>query len=76
MTRLTIMSESQVQGVFDTLGLEGQQAEERPVTPPQPMMNDAPHTGKVILPRLSNSSVPPPTGTVSNADLERHPRRS
>lgn len=75
MADLKIWSESQVQQVFDELGLKDQDSKDQPTTKPQ-FQREPLSTSRIILPRLSNSSVPPPTGTTPYADLERNPRRS
>jgi hypothetical protein len=67
-------SENEILGIFDTLGLRNQDHKQEDVAKSQPKTT---HRDKpVYLPRLSSSSVPPPTGRTKNAKLPNSSKRS
>lgn len=73
MTDRKDWSDTQVLEIFETLGLRAQEQKDRVVLKPQsPKSSDKP----IYLPRLSSSSVPPPTGRTKNAKLENPSKRS
>ena len=74
MTQRTDWSEDEILGIFDTLGLRNRGHKEDPPSKSQPKTE--PSERRVYLPRLSSSSVPPPTGRIKNAKLQNTSKRS
>ncbi len=68
-------SEDQVLEIFETLGLKIQERKD-PVPPKSVEQKPQPSNKPIYLPRLSSSSVPPPTGRTKNAKLENSSKRS
>lgn len=69
MAKTRNFSDEEVIGIFEKLGLDQKSPApkySRPdiTTPPLPFKN-------ILVPRLSDSSVPPPTGRIADANLER-----
>ena len=74
MTERRDWSEDEILGIFDVLGLRNRGHKEEPKSKsPQPTKNT---DKRVCFPRLSSSSVPPPTGRIKNAKLENSTKRS
>jgi hypothetical protein len=73
MTQRRDWSEDEILGIFDVLGLRnrGHKAEDAPKSEPKKQAADKP----IYLPRLSSSSVPPPTGRNKNAKLQNPSKR-
>lgn len=75
MTHPKDFSESQVLDVFEALGLRTQERKDHVASAP-PSPKSQPADRPIYLPRLSSSSVPPPTGRTKNAKLENSSKRS
>lgn len=74
MTHQKDWSDSQVLDVFETLGLRSQERKDA-VKPDTHTSKPQPSNKPMYLPRLSSSSVPPPTGRIKNAKLENSSKR-
>jgi hypothetical protein len=69
MTYLSKWSESQVYSIFESLGLKDQSSKDLPAIEPQVIRN-TPSDKHMLFTRLSSNSIPPPSGKMTDADLE------
>jgi len=68
-------SEAEIVGVFESLGLNDSSRDKTPQPPPKPEEARPAPQNAPKYPRLSDSSVPLPTGRTPDAELERSRRR-
>jgi hypothetical protein len=68
MSKINVWSEDEVNKIFDALGLNDNDKKEQPK--PLPLEKNNFVNKRICLPRLSSNSVPPPTGVITNANME------
>lgn len=68
MASINSWSESEILKIFKAMGID--EPANSPPNSPNPQIEPPCAPVVIFLPRLSDSSIPPPLGTIANAELE------